>query len=161
MTENISIDQIIWQIHPDYRWTKDEFSRIIHDLVKSLSDYLQQPIEILDETLQASIVDEESFCCSICSGTYLGGPLAVAWEGRLGMEPINGKPSVSASLFLFSQNKRLSVVNQEGSYIELVYEMSEGDNGSWRSLGWLEDIYGEYKGIDEYSCELPISLAQT
>ncbi|EDX77568.1 hypothetical protein MC7420_2892 [Coleofasciculus chthonoplastes PCC 7420] len=155
MKESNSIEQKLWQIPMKVNSTKEDFSEIIIFLISKLSDYLQQQIEIIDKTIEESIVDEESFCCCIRSARSLGGPLTIAWEGRLGMEPIEGKACVSASLFLFSQNNRLAVTGQESSYLELVYEPSDNSEGRWRSQGWLEDVYGEFESINQYSGQLP------
>ncbi len=154
--ENLSVERKLWQFPPDGRRAKEEFSVFIEHLLRTLSDYLQQQIEKIDETIEESIVDDESFCCCIRSASSFGGPLAVAWEGRMGMEPVGdkGKPWVSASLFLFSHNKRLAVTEQKGSYIELVYEPNDNGKGCWRFLGWEEDIYDEFEGIDEYTGKL-------
>jgi hypothetical protein len=45
----------------------------------------------------------------------------------------------------------LCVAGQTGSYLELVYEKFENSKGAWRSLGWLEDVYGEFEDISEFS----------
>jgi hypothetical protein len=154
--EEILIDKKIWQLPNGSQRTKEEWSGIVDYLVKTLEDYLQQGIDIVDDTIETSIVDNEALCCSIRSAVSFGGSLAVAWEGRLGMELIEDKPCVSASIFLFSLNKRLNVAGQGGSYLELIYEQSDNGNGGWRSLGWMEDIYGEFENIDEYSGKVPI-----
>lgn len=154
MNEDISIEQKIWQIPVETQRTREDWSAIVNYLVKTLENYLQQQVDIVDDTIEASIVDNEALCCSIRSAGSFAGSLAVAWEGRLGMEMIEDKPCVSASLFLFSCNKRLTVAGQRGSYVELIYEQSDNGNGGWCSLGWMEDIYGEFENIDEYSGEI-------
>jgi hypothetical protein len=45
----------------------------------------------------------------------------------------------------------LCVAGQTGSYLELVYEKFENSKGAWRSSGWLEDVYGEFEDISEFS----------
>ncbi len=62
MKKNVLVEQNLWQIPAEGRRTKEEFSAIIEHLVITLGDYLQQPIEIIDETIEESIVDDESFC---------------------------------------------------------------------------------------------------
>lgn len=144
--DKLTVDEKIWQVPTTGKRKNEEWSAIIDYLVKTLENYLQQKIEITDESIEASIVDDEAICCSIRSASSFGGILNIAWEGRLGMELIEGKPSISASLFIFSNNRRLVVAgHEEGSYVELVYEQLENNKGNWRSLGWLEDIYGEFK----------------
>lgn len=144
-----TVDEEIWQVPTTGKRKNEEWSAIIDYLVKTLENYLQQKIEITDESIEASIVDDEAICCSIRSASSFGGILNITWEGRLGMELIEGKPSISASLFIFSNNRRLVVAgHEEGSYVELVYEQLENNKGNWCSLGWLEDIYGEFKYID-------------
>ena len=154
MSEDISIEKKIWQIYFENQRTREDWSAIVNYLVKTLENYLQQQVDIVDDTIEASIVDNEALCCSIRSAVSFAGALALAWEGRLGMEMIEDKPYVSASLFLFSCKKRLTVAGQGGSYVELIYEQSDNGNGGWRSLGWMEDIYGEFENIDEYSGEI-------
>jgi hypothetical protein len=75
----------------------------------------------------------------------------MAWEGILGMDVIEGKPYVSAPLFLFSHGRRLTVSERLGSYLEFTYDRTANGSGRWRSLGWVEDIYGEYQSIDKYT----------
>ncbi len=158
MMADIEIEHKIWQLSTKGQRTKEEWLAIVDYLVKRLEDYLQQQIEIIDKKIEALIIDEEAISCSIRSAVSFGGLLALAWEGRLGMELVEGKPYVSALLFLFSQNKRLAVVGQEASYIQLVYEQSDSSEGFWRYQGWLEDVYGEFEDIDEYETSNPVSL---
>jgi hypothetical protein len=148
---DMSINQKIWQLPSGSRLTKEEWSQIITHLVDMLRDYLQQPVEVPDSLIGESIIDDEAICCPIRSPVPFGGPLAVAWEGTLGLEVIDGRPYISASLFLFSNGNRLVVAGQLGSYLELVYEKAESGVSNWHSLGWIEDIYGEFEAIDEYT----------
>jgi hypothetical protein len=77
----------------------------LNELVESLSQFLQSPIKVID----ASAVGEDAFSCYFRSALPRAGVLAITWEGLLRHEPIEGRPSTSASLFLFSQRKRLTV----------------------------------------------------
>jgi len=130
--------------------SKQEWRAIRQHMVDSLGEYLQQPIEIIDSSIEESIVDDEALCCAIRS-LPTNSPLALTWEGRLGMDIIEEKPYVSTSLFLFSQGERITTAEQTSSYLELVYEPSESTQGAWRTLGWIEDIYGEFEHITEYT----------
>ncbi len=147
--KHFSVEQLIWQAPPGWQRTQAEFSVIIERLVEALSEYLQQQIETVDQTLEESIIDDESFCCSIRSSNTFATPFDLAWEGILGMELIEGEPHVSASIFLFSKDSRLGLVGHEGSYLELVYQRSDIGAGYWSSLGWIDDIYGEFNNISK------------
>jgi hypothetical protein len=151
MEIEILVEEKIWYTATDLKRSNTEWSEIVNYLIPSLEDYLQQPIKILDETIEQSIVDGQAICCSICSYVLSNHPFEIAWEGRLGIDTIDGKTIISVSLFLFSHNKRLCVAGQTGSYLELVYEKFENSKGAWRSLGWLEDVYGEFEDISEFS----------
>jgi len=138
------IDDQIWSLSSQGR-TEEVWSAIIQHLVSALGDYLQQEVKLLEK----SVIDGEALWSRIRGASTFGGVFAVGWEGRLGMEIIENKPFVSASVFLFSQGRRLSVSGQAGSYLELVYERADNGEGRWRSLGWLEDIYDEFASIDK------------
>ena len=101
-------DKLIWQTPPyDHRSDKD-WSIIIEHLVTSVGEYLQQQAVIMS----SEVVDNEALFCRIRSASQFCGPLALAWEGRLGIDIIEDKPYVSASIFLFSQRKRLVLTSQ-------------------------------------------------
>jgi hypothetical protein len=91
-----------------------------------------------------------AFSCSIRGPEPSGPTLQVAWEGVLGMEYIDGKPDVSAALFLYSRGRRLRLDDQRGSFLELVYEGALDGSGTWRDLGWLSDDLGEFEAHDRY-----------
>ncbi len=151
MKSEISVEEKIWRISVDLKHSHKEWLEIVTYLIKTLEDYLQEPIEVLDQGIEESIVDDEAICCSICSSISLHQRFGIAWQGRLGIDIINSKPVISVSLFLFSHNKRLCVAGHMGSYMEIIYEKIENNQGAWRSLGWLEDIYGEFENITEFS----------
>lgn len=130
--------------------SKEEWLAIREHLVDTLSGYLQQPIEIMDSSIDESIVDQDALCCAIRS-LPASSPLALAWEGRLGAEIIEGKPYVSTSLFLFSHGQRITAAEQIGTYLELVYEPTNNHEKGWHSLGWIEDIDGEFEHLTEYT----------
>ena len=130
--------------------SKEEWRAIRQYLISSLGEYLQQPVEVVDASIEESIVDDEALCCVIRS-LPTDSPLALTWEGRLGLDIIEEKPYVSTSLFLFSQGERITTTEHTSSYLELVYEPTESTPGAWRTLGWIEDIYGEFAHITEYT----------
>ncbi len=130
--------------------SKEEWRAIRQHMVGSLGEYLQQPIEVIDASIEESIVDDEALCCVIRS-LPSNSPLALTWEGRLGLDIIEEKPYVITSLFLFSQGQRIAIAGHTSSYLELVYELTENTQGAWRTLGWIEDIYGEFEDITEYT----------
>jgi hypothetical protein len=93
---------------------------------------------------------EDGFSCAIRGPDPSGPTLQVAWEGVLGMGYIDGKPDISASLFLYSRGRRLRLDDQPGSYLVLVYEGALDGSGTWRDLGWLADDLGEFEARDRY-----------
>ena len=149
MGELSLIDELIWQRRRAL--TSSDFEQIVSHLVSALSSFLECPITKL-ESVQEAVVDAESFCCSVRSETSMGGPLNLAWEGRLGMQPVGpGKKAwVSASLFLFCFGSRMAVQGHTGSYLELVYELDAMRKGRWRIFGWELDVYSEYTDVDYF-----------
>ncbi|SDF43714.1 hypothetical protein SAMN05216553_101635 [Lentzea fradiae] len=92
---------------------------------------------------------EEAFSCLV-RGPEPSGPLQVGWEAVLGMEHYDGKPHVSATLFLYSRGRRLRLDDQRGSYLEIVYDGPLDGSGTWRDLGWLQDDFGEFDAHDRF-----------
>jgi hypothetical protein len=146
----MTADQIIWRDPGSGSRTEEEWNRLVEHLLQSLSAFLRQQIVLIER----EVLDSEALFCRIRSAATIGGPLSIGWEGRLGLEVIEGQSHVSVSLFLFSQGRRLSAALQAGSYLELVYERTSDGTGQWRSDGWQEDIYDEYRFIDTYSGDL-------
>ena len=50
-------EEKIWHTATDLKRSNTEWSEIVNYLIPSLEDYLQQPIKILDETIEQSIVE--------------------------------------------------------------------------------------------------------
>lgn len=142
----IKSPEYLLQEIPEKILTLDEWASLVYFLLNTLSDHFGQAFNII----AADTVDEESFSCWIHSSKSFGGPLSLMWLGKLGMETIGDEriPHVSATLFLFSQDKRLNIPNYESSYFYLSYEHSHKNKGKWELGEWLEDIYGEYDYID-------------
>ena len=137
---SIDPEVILWGSRP---LTEADGRDVVMRLVSRLTDFLHQDIDVVDFNL----VDDESFTCRVAGRSRFGGPLALEWWGILGMEPIEGAPHVSGTLFLYSMGQRLGMAAPKGSTIELVYERSSEGGGAWRSLGWVVDTYDEWEGI--------------
>ena len=92
----------------------------------------------------------EGFCVDIWSPAPLLGILALSWKGILGGQVLNDgrKLDISATLFLYSQKKKL-VTKEGASFLELVYEKDDSGDGNWRIDGWLKDVYYEYEFFDQ------------
>lgn len=124
--------------------TGHDWSAIIPYLLSRLSGYLGH-----EATLESVLLHEDdAFCCAIEGRIALGGAFSIEWTGRLGMQPIEGAPHVSATLFLFSRKRRLQLEGHSGSVLELQFEPREHDAGEWVSHGWHEDVYGEWEGAE-------------
>jgi hypothetical protein len=143
---NKLIEQKLWNVSPEKPLLKQDCEEIINYLFGSLKDYLKLPIEIIEP----SAIDLNSFCCTFRS-TPLGGPLRLTFLGIMGMQLIGETsiPNVQATIFLFSQGKRLVLSEPLRSIFELVYERIDDISGAWRTLGWDQDEFGEYEEIDE------------
>ncbi|MFF5262213.1 hypothetical protein ACFY4C_25025 [Actinomadura viridis] len=119
-------------------------------IVAELSTLLQEQIT-LAEPIENCLMGDEAFSCLIRSSPPQGNGFQLCWEGVLGMEPIEGEPYVSASLFLYSRGRRLGMINDaEGSFLEIDYEGSLEDGGRWGNPRWLADEFGEYFAYDSY-----------
>ena len=128
----------------------DPRPRWITRLVEELSGFLREPVTLVQPP-QECLVDEDAFCCPIRSSPPQGQAFQLCWEGVLGMEPIEGRPHTSVSLFLYSRNQRLAMHGHtEGSVLEIVYEGSLEHGGRWSTPYWEEDVYGEYLSYNSY-----------
>lgn len=95
-----------------------------------------------------TLAERGGFSCRVRGDGAIGGALQLEWSGILRMLPGDGQPQLSASLFLFSRGRRMQAAGQLGSSLELVFEPSATGASRWVILGWHEDIYGEYEGIE-------------
>ncbi|TDD87377.1 hypothetical protein [Actinomadura rubrisoli] len=120
-------------------------------LVAELSTLLEEQVELvtpMDECLNDEV---PGFCCSIRSSPPQGNGFQLCWDGVLGMDFSDGKPDISVSLFLYSRNRRLGLMDdREGSFLEIAYEGSPEHGGRWGSPAWLRDGFGEFLGYESY-----------
>ncbi len=119
-------------------------------LCEQLSGFLGVALDVEDST----IVDGATLSVTVSSRAEFGGPLRLRYRGIVGSESIDDVPYISAVMFVYSAGVRLSVGEDEASYLSFVYERSDdGSAGHWRLDGWHSDEYGEYAGF----AELPIT----
>jgi len=95
----MSINQDIKKLLEKGCQTKQDWSVLATHLVKTLGDYLQQHIEMTE----LSIIDDEALFCCIRGALPLGEPIDIVLEKILGLDMIEEKLHISASIFLFSQ----------------------------------------------------------
>ncbi|RKS70723.1 hypothetical protein BZB76_5202 [Actinomadura pelletieri DSM 43383] len=128
----------------------DPRPRWIVRLIAELSALLQEEIE-LAEPLENCLMGDEAFSCLIRSSPPQGNGFQLCWEGVLGMQLIDGEPDTSVSLFLYSRNRRLGVMDdRDGSFLEVVYEGSLEHGGQWGNPVWMRDDLGEYRAYESY-----------
>lgn len=152
MPEEILNEQRFWQLNRESYLTQESWAEAIGRLVASLAEFLEESLELNEISVEYIRNGDTAVVAFIDIMKPFGGPLSLAWRGALGVELHEDRPYVSASIFLFCLGKRLSLAGHEkGSYIELVCEPTPAGLGQWKVLGWFEDIYGEYVGIDECS----------
>jgi hypothetical protein len=72
LEETTSADKLIWGVPVDYQRTQEDFAVIIEHLLITLTDYLQQPIEHIDASIEKSILGEKKFLCYLRSETEFG-----------------------------------------------------------------------------------------
>lgn len=113
-----------------------------------LAGFLGVELDVEDST----IVDGTALSVTVSSRDEFGGPLRLRYRGIIGSASIDDAPYVSAVLFVYSAGARLSVGDDEASYLAFVYERSSDGGGQWRLEGWRSDEYGEYAGF----AELPV-----
>lgn len=118
-------------------------------LCAQLSGLLGVELDVEDST----IVDGTVLSVTVSSHDELAGPLRLRYRGIVGLEAIDNAPYISAVMFVYSAGVRLSVGDDEVSYLAFVYERSESGAGHWRLDGWHSDEYGEYAGF----AELPVT----
>ncbi len=133
------VEEQLWERRPG---PGPDWSAVIEHLRAGLAAFLKHEV-VVDVMLLA---EADAFCCAIEGRGSLGGVFEVQWTGRLGMQPIDGVSKTTATLFLFSMKKRLQVRGHAGSTLELSFERRERGPGEWISLGWREDIHGEWEG---------------
>lgn len=134
------VEAQLWERRPG---PGNDWSAVIEHLRATLAAFLKHEV-VVDVVLLA---EPDAFCVAIEGRGSLGGVFDVQWTGRLGMQPIEGKSNTSVTLFLFSMQKRLQVSGHAGSTLELSFAQRENGLGEWISLGWREDVYGEWEGI--------------
>lgn len=105
-------------------------------LVHRLRDHLA-----LEIVASHSMLVDEGFSCRLRGVGAFGGCLQLEWRGHLGVEILRGRPSVTALLKLFSQERRLGIVGHRASSFQLAYVAVDG-RGQWTDVGW-EDDYGD------------------
>ncbi|MEU1784612.1 hypothetical protein ABZ553_01480 [Streptomyces sparsogenes] len=123
-------------------------SEWISQLIHELSDFLGEPVELIDE----SDTDEGGFSCFIRSSPPRRNGFELCWEGILGMAPDDEGEHVSASLFLYSRGVRVSAFEEFSSYLEIAYKGSEKKGGEWVDLGWIKDEWDEFAAYSHYGC---------
>ncbi|GAB7040385.1 MULTISPECIES: hypothetical protein [Catenuloplanes] len=122
------------------RWRQE-----IAAIADSLSQHLRQRVEVLGATEMA-----EAFSVSVRGPAASPTGFGLTWNGVLGMQPIDGRPHISVSMFFYSRGERIRLAEHDGSYIELELDGRLDGSGTWRDLGWLEDEYGEYESYDRW-----------
>jgi hypothetical protein len=126
-------------------YSTEQWISIVEYVLEQLQFFLNLPIE--HESLEGNV--GEGFSLNIWSQTLLLGPLALSWKGILGGQILNNsRLNISATLFLYSQKKKL-VTKEGASLLELVYEKDDFGNGNWQLDGWLKDVYYEYEFFDQ------------
>lgn len=123
----------------------------INRLVAELSTLLQEQIELVTPMNECLHDEGSGFSCSIRSLPPQGSGFQLCWDGILGMQLIDGRPDTRVSLFLYSGNQRLGLMDdREGSFLEIVYEGSLKHGGQWGTPAWLRDDFGEYLAYESY-----------
>jgi hypothetical protein len=148
MTEvNQELENKLWSITRPNPINQDDFKQIIDYLFKRLSSFLQQPLEVIGE----DSVDEDSFCRSFRGNISPNDVFKITYVGliELGLVGDKFQPQVNAWIFLFGDHFRLTAGQPDRSYVELVYDKLTENKGSWRSLGWMIDEFGQHEDIDE------------
>lgn len=121
-----------------------QWRQVAEHLAARLEIFLERGVQIDDE---GSAVDRDSFSFPIRNREPFGGPLDIDWHGVLGMEHVDGVPMASATLLIYSAGRRIEVVGQKNSTLELVYEKQDDGHAEWVTRGWCNDDYGEWADI--------------
>lgn len=146
MNINTELEEKLWSVSGKNPLDEETRRRIIEYLFKSLSTYINQPLEVIGE----DAVDENSFCRSF-RGEVAGKPFQITFVGVLGMQLVDDEYGISASanLYLFGSHHRLTAGQADRSYIGLDYRRGENNVGQWHSNGWEIDEFDEYEDITE------------
>ena len=145
-----ALEEKLWSVTREKPLDQETSDRIIDYLLARLSDFLQQPLEIVGENR----MHETAFSTTIRGAIAPQEPFRITFVGALGMQVIDKEfgPHYSATLFLFGDHHRLSAGTPNRSVIELFYERDADNIGRWQSSGWEIDEFDEYEDIveDEY-----------
>jgi hypothetical protein len=152
MAEDISLETQLWKLNRESFLTKQSWTEIIGRLVSSLTEFLEQTVELNEISIEDIQDGDKEAVALIYGAEPFGGPLSIAWQGALRVDLQEDRPYIGVSIFLFCLRKRLCIAEHEaGSFLELILEPTLTDFGKWKVIGWLEDIYYEYTDIDECS----------
>lgn len=142
------------EIWPRLVETEAQWRELVARATAQLGELLGTPA--IAEPL--TLLERGGYSCRVHGEGELGGALLLEWSGILRLLPADGRQQLSASLFLFSRGRRMQASGQLGSSLELIYERGpELLDGAaarrpaperWLVLGWHDDVYGEYEGIE-------------
>ncbi len=147
MQVNTLLEEKLWKITRPNPLDKNELVEIIEYVFKRLSGYLQQPLEVIGQ----DALSEDSFCRSFRGEIVPNDPFKITYVGllELGLVGDDFKPHINAWIFLFGEHHRLTAGEPAQTYVEFVYDKIDEKSGNWRSLGWMEDEFGQYEDIEE------------
>lgn len=115
--------------------------RLAAYLVQRLSEFVGRNLTLAD----FSVVDGEVLSSRFSGSPDPRDPLELGVEGLLGTERSGEVLEVSATLFVYASGRRLSLTDPRRNHIDLHYKRDQnGSHGSWMSLGWQQDDFGEY-----------------
>ena len=147
MTEvNQELENKLWRITRPNSINQDDLRSIIDYLFERLSSCLKEPLEVIGK----DSLDEDSFCRSF-RGSLSSEIFKITYVGLLELTLVgdNFKPQINAWIFLFGDHFRLTAGQSDRSYLELVYDKFSENKGNWRSLGWMNDEFGQHEDIKE------------
>ena len=155
MQINQALEEKLWSVTREKPLDKETCDRIIDYLLARLSDYLQQPLELVGDNW----LDETAFSADFVGEIAPRDVFHISYVGTLGMDTFGDKDElhIGAWLFLFGDKHRITAGQTNRSFIYLIYERRNDSTGEWKSHGWQIDEFDENIVEDEYRSGLQVA----
>lgn len=152
---NPILEQKLWNVGKNSEvYTQESWKEIIDAILDDFQIFLGQNFHRTPEiNLELKYPHSPSFNRWIWTGEREDTPLHTAWSAvicgdMVGTENGENIFHVSLTLFLFDMTSKKRLCLQTGeSFLEFVFEKQSDSHGSWRTLGWFKDEWGEWEDV--------------
>ena len=160
----MSPDEILWAAPDRGGLTSAEWEIVVDYLTRQLATFLNRDIERSSEAF-ISPGKSLGFSVDFWSVNPIAQPIDFHVRGTFGASDHEGTKSayigVQGWLYPYVAGQRMATTRLGHNHIYLRYAKADAADddwemlgcagaGSWRSLGWSPDTYGEFDGLDEW-----------